>query len=140
QAKWFVLDDGNNAGIEGSGKVRLASYSNNAAFWYQFDLPNSDGSNGNPLYKHEGVCNRALASTAVDMMMSDYWHDQGYNPWGTGVLADDDPRFLGGLLNYWSYTYRVCKEILSENEQAAFEAGLERMTDKLLAQGPSRHT
>ena len=141
EARWFVLDDGSGGGVIGSGEVRMAENANNAAYWYQRSLPLSNGGDGNPYYKHAGVCNRALVSVAVDMALSDYWHDQnGDNPWGTGVWAKDDPRFLGGLMNYWTYTVRVCNEVVDNDVREAFFSGLTRMAEKLLDRGVNRNT
>ena len=139
RANWFVLDDGNGAGVEGAGQVHHARYPNNAAYWYQRSLPTSNGE-GNPFYRNEGLCNRALVTTAVDMIMSDYYHDQRENPWGTNVWARDDPRFLGGLMNAWTYTFRICQEVLDSSAQQAFIDGFVRMTNKLGENGANRHT
>src|SRR5690606_15576765 len=79
-------------------------------------------------------------STAVDFIMTDHWHDQRKNPWGTDVWAKDDPRFLGGLLNAWAYAYGVCRNEIGSDARAAFEDGLREMTQKLLVRGASRHT
>ena len=140
KAKWFVLDDGNRAGIEGAGEVHHARFPNNAAYWYQRSLPLANGGQGNPFYKNAGICNRALVTTAVDMIMSDYWHDQRENPWGTDVWARDDPRFLGGLMNAWTYSVRICGEVLDNEARSAFVDGLVRMTEKLGERGANRNT
>lgn len=140
ESRWFVLDDGNGAGVEGSGTVRYARFPNGAAYWYQVSMPMRDGGQGNPYYRHAGLCNRVLVSTAVDLIMTDYWHDQQRNPWGTSVWAKDDPRFLGGLMNAWAYAYGVCRNELTPENRAPFEAGLREMAQKLIDQNPTRHT
>lgn len=140
QAKWFVLNDGAGAGVEGSGVVRNARYPNNAAYWYQRSLPLAGGGEGNPFYQNEGLCNRVLVTTAIDLMLSDYWQEKGENPWGTSVWAKSDPRFLGGLLNSWAYSYGVCKEVIPSDVRLAFEEGLERMALKLNESSPNRNT
>lgn len=140
QPRWFVLNDGAGGGVEGSGVVRNARYPNNAAYWYQRSLPLANGGEGNPFYKNKGLCNRVLVTTAIDLMLSDHWQERGSNPWGTSVWAESDPRFLGGLMNSWAYSYGVCKEVLPKDVQQAFEDGLERMALKLNAETPNRNT
>ena len=126
EAKWFVLDDGQGAGIEGSGTVKMLRWANEPAFVYQLDLPNGGGQ-GNPYYQDPAMCTRALVSTAVDLIMLDWEHDQG-----NSVRSD----FLGGTLNALAYAYYTCNAIIDQSAQAAFEAGFDHMMDKLLQWGP----
>ena len=140
EARWFILDDGNGAGIEGSGVVRNARYPNTAAYWYQRSFPLAGGGEGNPYYQNQNLCTRALVTTAVDMIMSDYYHDEKENPWGDNAWIRPSPRFLGGVLNGWTYAYRICKGTLDANVQQTFENGFARMAQKLLDQGVSKNT
>lgn len=124
--KWFVLDDGQGAGIQGSGSVKMLRWANEAAFVYNLDVPNGGGQ-GNPYFQNTAMCTRALVSTAVDLIMLDYAHQQNIS-----IRSD----YLGGTLNALAYAYDTCNEILDANEQAAFESGFDFMMDKLLQWGP----
>src|SRR5690606_31289543 len=76
----------------------------------------------------------------IDLMLSDHWQERGSNPWGTSGWAECGPRFLGGLMSSWAYSYGACKEVLPKDVQQAFEDGLERMALKLNAETPNRNT
>ena len=124
--KWFVLDDGQGAGIEGSGSVKMLRWASEAAFVYDLDVPNGAGQ-GNPYYKDQAMCTRALVSTAVDLIMLDWEHDQG-----RAVRSD----YLGGTLNALAFAYFTCNETIDGATQSVFEAGFDHMMDKFLQWGP----
>jgi hypothetical protein len=128
EAKWFVLDDGQGAGIEGTGSVKMLRWANEAAYLYGLDIPTQRGATqGNPYFRHPAVCRRALVATAVDLMMLEEEHAKGQN-----TRSD----YLGGTLNALAYAYFTCKEVIEAPARAAFEAGFDHMMDKLLAWGP----
>ncbi len=127
-AEWFVLDDGAGHGIEGSGRVRQPRFANSAAVYRILDLPQADGTQGNPYFGNDALARRVLVATAVDLMMTDDSHDK------IGSIARSD--FLGGSMNAWVETYEICHDVLDAEVRAAFQAGFERAIDKFLAWGP----
>ena len=127
EAKWWVLDDGNGAGIEGSGSVRFFHDASEAAFWYTQSLPLSGGGQGNPYYRDSAVARRALISAAVSMMMNDQL--QATTPYMLSAMN------IGGPMRGWVWAYRESKDVLDANTQAAFEAGFRFMTEKILEGG-----
>ena len=128
EAKWFVLDDGKGHGIEGSGRVRHPRFANSAAVYRILDFPMKDGSQGNPFFGSDALARRALVATAVDLMMTDDSHGI------ISSIARSD--FLGGSMNAWVETFEMCKDVLDEKAQDAFEAGFEHMVNKYLKWGP----
>lgn len=125
---WFVLDDGQGHGIEGSGNVRLPRWGNEAAVFHGLDLPLAHGGQGNPCFRHPAVARRALVATAIDLMMTDDSHGK------IDEIARSD--FLGGAMNGWLETYALCREVIDAKTQAAFAAGFERMIDNYLRWKP----
>ncbi|MGE3804927.1 MAG: RNA polymerase sigma factor, partial [Gemmataceae bacterium] len=128
QPRWFVVNDGKQGGIEGTGTVRLFPSAVLGAYWYQRSLPLANGKQGNPFFQNAALGRRVLVCTAVDMFMQDLDHDNNdYN------RRSD---FLGGQLNAWSYSYGECKNAIDARGRAAFEAGFARILDKIASWGP----
>ncbi len=128
EAKWFVLNDGNGAGIEGTGNVALFRSPSEAAFWYTQDLSLADGQQGNPYYHDPAVGMRALVSAAVDIMMHDRLQDQSPQYWS-------NVDFAGGSLLGSLWAYQELRDLLDAHTRQAFEAGFSYMTWKLLQWG-----
>lgn len=125
---WFVLDDGNGHGIEGSGRVRQPRFANSSAVYRIMDLPMADQSQGNPYFGSDALANRALVATAVDLMMTDDSHTK------ISSIARSD--FLGGSMNAWVETFGICRDVLGSKARQGFEQGFEEMVDKYLQWGP----
>ncbi|MFA5855824.1 MAG: hypothetical protein WC867_00565 [Candidatus Pacearchaeota archaeon] len=126
ESKWLVLNDGSGSGIEATGQVRLLhsnedgqkSWGNEPAYWYEVSLPLSNGSNGNPYYKHTSLCNRALVITAVDMIMYDKEIDKnGYATWND---------MHGKALLSWVDSVYACKDEIDAEILNAFEDGFKK--------------
>ncbi|MCB0322302.1 MAG: hypothetical protein KDD69_01980 [Bdellovibrionales bacterium] len=136
ESKWLVLNDGNGAGIEGTGKVRLLhgtggnnrSWGNEPAYWYSLRIPLAGGGNGNPYYHQRALCLRALVITAVDMLMYDTELDK------QSSLTWNDMH--GKALLSWSEALYICRSEISSSVLAAFEAGLARNLELSIETGP----
>ncbi|MBR9704989.1 hypothetical protein GOV12_06255 [Candidatus Pacearchaeota archaeon] len=135
-SKWFVLDDGNGAGIEGNGSVRIfkrgtkaGSTAPTAAFYYQQNIPLSGGGQGNPYFNDPAVCRRALTTAFVDMIMADEKQDESLGYWS-------NVDFGGGHMDGWVWVYDICKDYLDNKTDLAFKEGLAYMTYKLYLWGP----
>lgn len=121
-AKWFVLDDGAGAGIEGAGAVKEwtgpagGTQAPMLAYWYSLNLPKAAGAQGNPYYQHAPIGRRALALAAVTLLMHDRLQDQSPEYWS-------NVDFAGGAMLGCVWPYRVCKALLDAPTQAAFERG-----------------
>ncbi|TRZ88387.1 MAG: hypothetical protein D4R88_08110 [Methanosarcinales archaeon] len=120
--KWFVLNDGSSAGIEGSGSVKVFRFPSSAAFWYTANF------SGNPYYQDPGVGMRGLISIAVDMMMHDKLQDGSPGYWS-------NVDFAGGSMLGWMWAYEEFKDLISPSVQAAFEDGFAYMAWKMLQWG-----
>ena len=124
QAKWFVLDDENGAGIEGSGNIRNMGPASAGAFWYAIDLPLADGGQGNPYYQHPALAMRMLSTMAVDLIMLDDLQDGSPQYWSS---VD----FSGGALQGYVSAYQQIQHYLDAQTQQAFAKGFTYMAWKL---------
>ena len=133
ESKWFVLDDGNGHGIEGSGPIRIFRTNEDtpydvaaaAVWWAELDWAGNPHGPGTP--NERSIKLRALVTQAADMMMIDDLHSKTI-----GRRSD----FLGGTMLNWVYVYYHSKDLLPDSVQVAFEAGFTRMIDKMEAWGP----
>ena len=128
EPRWFVLNDGNGAGIEGSGTVKIFRPASTAGFFYSLDLPLAGKGQGNPYYRSRGVGMRALVSIAVDMMMHDRLQDESPQYWS-------NVDFAGGAMLGWVLAYRQTRDLISPSVQKAFEQGFAHMAWKMLQWG-----
>lgn len=140
EPKWYVLDDGNGNGIEGTGKIRAnhdpegpggyggnppRSWQNEPAYWYQLDIPLSGGGQGNPWYQSEAMGLRAMIVSSVDLMMhvevgsSFDWFDMQ----GKAFLA-------------MAEAYRYAKDVMPQDVQDAYLEGIHFILDELIERGP----
>ena len=153
EPKWYVIDDGNGSGIEGYGKAQgdnrvrrpadmdptLGSHhlASEAAWWYQWDLPLAGGGQGNPVYQHPGMANRALVLAAVELMMLDAAITSGQAGSGRGNRTDD----IGGFLTAIADAYVLAKDVLNMSDPvdaaaaAAFEDGMLRLVNQMIRLG-----
>lgn len=139
--EWYVLDAGNGKGIEATGTIKIPdepkgngdypgnpprSWQNEPAFLYQLDIPLSNGGQGNPYYHDPVVGRRAMVVAIVDLIMH---HDNLHT--STGWFDMVGKAFLG-----MAETYRFAGGVLSADEKAAFEEGMEYLLDDMIARGP----
>ncbi|MBR9705059.1 hypothetical protein GOV12_06620 [Candidatus Pacearchaeota archaeon] len=129
ESKWWVLDDGNGSGIEGTGNTRFFTDASEAAFFYTQNLILSNGSQGNPYYNNDKLCRRAMISMAVSMMKNDELQTNNA-PYMTAAMN------IGGPMRGWVWAYRECKHVVDIETQKAFEQGFRIMTKKILVGGP----
>lgn len=138
---WYTLDNGSGQGIEATGVVRAnhnpkgpggyggnppRSWQNEPAMWYNTDIPLSDGSQGNPWYQNEAMGLRAMVVSAVDLMMhadnlgaSSGWYDMV----GKAFLA-------------MAEAYNRAGDVMPPDAQEAYEKGMEKLLDHLIATNP----
>jgi hypothetical protein len=137
---WYVLDDGDGNGIEGTGKVRAnhnpegpggyggnppRSWQNEPAYWYQLDIPLSGDGQGNPWYQNDAMGLRAMIVSTVDLMMhveqggSQNWFDME----GKAFLAIAE-------------SYRYAKGVMPQSVQEAYLEGVHHILDNLISRGP----
>lgn len=88
---------------------------------------------GNPYRGSRTVRNRAFVVAAVDMIMLDKLHESG-NDWVKNARRSD---FLGGTMTWLALVHRDVRAQLPEQVRNAYETGLERLLDKLVAWGPT---
>ncbi|MBR9703881.1 hypothetical protein GOV12_00580 [Candidatus Pacearchaeota archaeon] len=125
EPKWYVLDDGNGAGVEGNGSIRVFRDSASATFFYNLNLSMTNGSQGNPYFQDPALCKRILVLSAVEMIKEDH-HTDKY-----GVSID----FFGGAINGWLYGYKSCRHLLNDSVRDAYEEGIVHISDKLIRSG-----
>ncbi len=142
EPKWYVLDDGKGHGIEGTGKIRAnhdpqgpggyggnpaRSWQNEPAYWYQLNLPLSDGGEGNPWYRDPAMGKRAMVVSIVDLMMHEGLNEVGSFNW----FDMKGKAFLG-----MAEAYRWAGEVLPNDVRKAYETGMEKIVDQLTERGP----
>ncbi len=126
----FVLTN-----IEANGQVRMRVGRSaffdpvGIAWWSQWPFP------GNP--HRPGTANslaarrRAFVGAAVDLMMLD-----AYNSQDNGVRSD----YMGGSLIRQAYVYGIVKSTLPPEVQAAYEAGLRRLFERIEGVSPGANS
>lgn len=141
EPEWYTLDAGNEKGIEATGVVRAnhdpkggdykgnppRSWQNEPAFWYQLDLPLTDGGQGNPWYRDSAMGRRAMVVASVDLMMHQGLDEENSYDW----YDMKGKAFLG-----MAEAYRWAGGVLPPDAKSAFEEGMEAIVDDLTAQGP----
>lgn len=96
-------------------------------FWADWEYP------GNPFRNSQGIRNRVLAFSIVDMIMLDSAHLQD----NAQSAAIKRPDYLGGSLIWSAMVYSEMKDTLPENVRRAYEEAFNRFVDRLHKWGPS---
>ena len=132
--EYYILDDGQGGGIEGSGTVRILhttgygenkAWENEIAHLYRLNLPMANGEQGNPYYQNQAVANRALVVMAVDMMM----YDEVLSTDGGGGLKWYD--MYGKAFLSWVQVYEWCKDAAPPHVREALLDGLSRFVSRM---------
>lgn len=123
-ARYFVLDDGNGAGLLANNTWRLFNYGSNTGSeasvlgrWYATSmLTNSGVDEGNPHYQNAKVGMRAMMLASANLLGGLSWRntDAGYNS-----KAD----FVGGLLEGTMFAFLDCKSLVSQKWRDAIYNG-----------------
>jgi hypothetical protein len=138
EARWFVLDDGRGGGIEGSGDIQFYYRSKgdnsneggdgaDAAFWYQLDVPLSNGAQGNYYYRKRAVALRALITSAVEMMLFE-------ESVRTGARSGENDMY-GKVLASAAYVYLHCKSELPAEVRSTYEEAMRFFVEATIEQG-----